>query len=600
MVVSHFGPYAFTVANQDVIRRHAPVDTVFAALATALLFLVLRHYLIAQQKAEETLRHSHDELELRVEERTRELDERRLRKRRILDAMPDGICIINQEHELEYVNPVLQREWGDAEGRKCYTYFSGGSEPCVNCCLPSVMAGKSARWEWACEGKQKTYEVIGALMREAQGSAADEKPAALYIYRDVTYQVQARKHIEEVGAKNAQQAEELRKAHAALSSRARELTTLLEVSHTLASTLQSRPLLEMILDQLKIMIDYAAAILYIAEGDGITAVAYRGALRDEQIKGLHIPLAHAPGFRKLLERREPVIVDDLYGDEDLACDIRTAGSRYFPQTLIGSRAWMGVPLMSGDRVTGMLRLDHLVPGNFSGPQARIAMAIANHAAVAIENARLYEEVRKVAVLEERQRMARDLHDSVSQSLYGIALGVHAAREQIERAPEKLNGTLEYVLSMSAMAVAEMRALVFELRPDSLEQEGLTTALAKLTDALRARTGAIVNVSLDEEPSIELAAKETLYRIAQEALQNVARHAHAGIVSLSLRCTGGWVLLEVEDDGMGFDPDGRFPGHYGLRTMYERALRLGGTLEIDSRPHQSTFVRARIPVSAAAA
>jgi signal transduction histidine kinase len=380
------------------------------------------------------------------------------------------------------------------------------------------MADITMRWEWVCEKKQKTYEVIGTIMREVSEGAAAEDAAALYIYRDVTEQSHARKRMEEVGEKNARQAEELRQAHEELSSRARELATLLSVSHSMASTLQSRPLLEVILDKLRLMLDYAAAILYIVEGDGITAVAYRGALRDEQINGLHIPLVHAPGFQSLLERRKPIIVDDLYGDEALASAIRTTGSIHFSQTLASTRAWMGVPLISGDRVTGMLRLDHFVPGYFSEHDAEIAMAIANHAAVAIENAQLYEEVHKVAVLEERQRMARDLHDSVSQALYGIALGSHAAREQVERAPEKLNATLDYVLSMSATAVAEMRALVFELRPESLEQEGLTTALAKLSDALRARTGAIVNVALEEEPPLSLSGKETLYRIAQEAMQ----------------------------------------------------------------------------------
>jgi signal transduction histidine kinase len=140
----------------------------------------------------------------------------------------------------------------------------------------------------------------------------------------------------------------------------------------------------------------------------------------------------------------------------------------------------------------------------------------------------------------------------------------------------------------------MRALVFELRPDSLAQEGLSAALSKQADALRARTGAAVNVEICEEPALSLEGKEMLYRIAQEAMQNIAKHARAARVDLHLHRQNGWVILEVYDDGVGFDAAGRYPGHYGLKTMHERALRLSGTLEIESTPQAGAVIRARIP------
>ncbi len=326
------------------------------------------------------------------------------------------------------------------------------------------------------------------------------------------------------------------------------------------------------------------------------AVAYCDPLPEEQVIGLHIPLTAAPGCRLVMERGAPIIIDDIYGSDPLAQAILAAAASTFSHTLASTRAWMAVPLMVNDRLLGMLRLDHDQPAHFSKHEADVALAIANHAAVAMENARLYAEAHKVAVLEERQRMARDLHDSVSQALYGIALGTHAAREQLERAPEKLRSTLDYVLAMSATAVAEMRALVFELRPDSLEQEGLGAALTKQADALRARTGAVVNVEVCEEPPLSSDGKEVLYRIAQEAMQNIVKHAQAANVNLRLYQQNGWATLEVCDDGVGFEPAGRYPGHYGLKTMRERALRLSGALDIDSRPHAGSVVRARIPVA----
>ena len=591
VIFTHFGPQYFMVVDQYHIHHDAPADALFAAVSTLVLYFVLRRYLTDQARSNEELRRSRDELEARVQERTRDLDAERTKLLRILDALPDGVCIVNQDYDLEYINPAMERQWGAIKGRKCYAYFAERGEPCPHCRLPSIVNGRTERWEWVSDTSGKTFDVVGATIREP-----NEDVGMLYIFHDITERVRARSRIEEMGAESARQAAELRHAHAQLSSRARELATLLEISHSISSTLQSQKLLEVILDQLKKMIDYSAAIVYWRDSDGITAVAYRGSLLEEKVVGLHIPIDFAPGFQLLLARREPIVVDDLYGEEPLARAIMLAAESHFPHTMGTSHSWMGVPLISNDRVIGMLRLDHAAIGHFSQHEAQIALAIANHAAVAMENSLLYEEAHKVAVLEERQRMARDLHDSVSQALYGIALGTHAAREQLGRSPEKLKGTLDYILAMSATAVAEMRALVFELRPDSLEQEGLTAALTKQADALQARAGVTVDLKIAEEPVISLDGKEILYRIAQEALQNVAKHAQASNVRLDLRQDGSWVLLEVLDDGVGFDTNGRFPGHYGLRSMHERALRLGGALEINSTPQAGTVVRARVPAA----
>lgn len=591
IIFDHFGPRHLMSIDNDPVLQDVPADAIFAVLSSLILFFVVRHYLIAQERVHAALRRANDVLEVRVQERTADLDAERKKLQLILDTMPDGVCIIDQNHEVAYVNPAMQRAWGPVAGRKCYAYFGDRDLPCPHCRRPQIIAGQMLTWEWNTDDGAKTYEVVGSALYNLEGATA-----TLYIFHDVTAQVHARHKIENMGKRSARQAEELRLAHTQLSSRARELAALLDISRTMASTLESQPLLAVILDQIKTMIDYHSAILYVLDGDGITAVSYRGPLSEEQVVGLHVALDAAPACRVLLERGEPVIVDDIHDDNPLAQSIAAVAHTYFSHRMASTHAWMAVPLMANDRVLGLLRLDHTQAGHFTKHEADIAMAIANQAAVALENSRLYEEAHKVAVLEERQRMARDLHDSVSQALYGIALGTHAAREQLERAPEKLHGTLDYVLAMSATAVAEMRALVFELRPDSLEQEGLGAALTKQADALRARTGAVVNVEVCEEPPLSSDGKEVLYRIAQEAMQNIVKHAQAANVNLRLYQQNGWATLEVCDDGIGFEPAGRYPGHYGLKTMRERALRLSGTLDIDSKPHTGSVVRARIPVT----
>lgn len=201
---------------------------------------------------------------------------------------------------------------------------------------------------------------------------------------------------------------------------------------------------------------------------------------------------------------------------------------------------------------------------------------------------------KVAALEERQRLARELHDSVSQALYGIALGARTARTQLERDPAKVAEPLDYVLSLAEAGLSEMRALIFELRPESLQNEGLVAALTKQADALRARHKLELVTSFCPEPGISLDAKETLYRIAQEALQNVAKHASATQVELSLQMTDERLTLEVRDNGKGFDAGREFPGHLGMKSMPERAAQIGGEFHIQSHPDAGTVITVTIP------
>jgi signal transduction histidine kinase len=142
----------------------------------------------------------------------------------------------------------------------------------------------------------------------------------------------------------------------------------------------------------------------------------------------------------------------------------------------------------------------------------------------------------------------------------------------------------------------MRALIFELRPDSLKEEGLITAITKQVESVRARHGLAVDAHLPEEPDVPLELKEAIYRIAQEALTNTVKHARAGRVGLRLTDGGQELVLEVADDGKGFETDASFPGHLGLRSMRERALNLNGSLDVESTPAQGTTIRARIPVT----
>ena len=156
--------------------------------------------------------------------------------------------------------------------------------------------------------------------------------------------------------------------------------------------------------------------------------------------------------------------------------------------------------------------------------------------------------------------------------------------------------MEYVRSLAEAGLAEMRALLFELRPESLENEGLVVALEKQVASLQARHEIEVRATLCDEPDVPLGVKEALYRIAQEALHNTVKHARAENVGLLLKQETEGIVLEVRDDGIGFDPSGSFPGHLGLESMRERAERLGGRFEIESGLGKGTRIRASVPTS----
>ncbi len=317
-------------------------------------------------------------------------------------------------------------------------------------------------------------------------------------------------------------------------------------------------------------------VVRVARGFGARTVAQLSLAHDEGIIG------------EVLRTKAPVSVANIHIDPRASTP---AAKVLEPE---GVHALLSVPIMARGEVIAVLNTFDADVRDFDEGQKRVVVALAQRAGLAIENARLYEGARTVATTEERQRMSRELHDSVSQALYGIALGARTAREHLERDPEAARAPLDYVLQLAEGGLAEMRAMIFELRPESLEKEGLVGALAKQAAALRARYGIRVDEVFDAEPTAPIAVKEALFRIAQEALNNTAKHARASHVELHLRSTGERLVAEIRDNGAGFDAHAQFPGHLGLQSMRERASHLGGDVEIISATGQGTLVRAMIP------
>jgi len=382
-----------------------------------------------------------------------------------------------------------------------------------------------------------------------------------------------------------------------IRERTRELQTLLEISRTVSSTLDLQILLGLVLDQLKTVVDYSGAAVFTLEMDKLVLQAARGPFSDGDLAQSRFVPGNAIDQLVIQEQR-PVVIGDVYGDSPLSVSFRNAIGDRLHQLGGAIRSWMAVPLIVKDEVIGLIVLDHTEPASFTQHQSDLVMTFAAHVAVAIENARLYRQSQELAALQERQKLARELHDSVSQALYGIGLGARAARKMLDLSAttnQDLVEPLEYVLSLAEAGLAEMRALIFELRPDSLENEGIVAALSKQAAALEARHQIDVAVELCPEPDLSLEAKQTLYRIAQEAINNIVKHSGASRVELTLSVDSAGAALEVSDNGVGFDPQAQYPGHLGLRSMRERAERLGGTLVVESGSNQGSRVWARLPL-----
>jgi signal transduction histidine kinase len=379
-----------------------------------------------------------------------------------------------------------------------------------------------------------------------------------------------------------------------VAERTRELSSLLEISHTVASTLQLKPLLGLILDQLKLVIDYTGSSILTVEGDALVFLDHRGPVPQEHLVRLHFPLEQLGPIWQTIATGSSILIHDVHEEAPLAQALRAAMGELLATTFQYVRSWMAVPLILRDQVIGMLVLTSSQKQAFTQGQATLALAIANQAAIAIENARLYAQAQELAAVEERQKLARELHDSVSQALYGIALGVHTAQTLLDRDPGLVAEPLEYILSLAKAGLAEMRALIFELRPESLETEGLVSALIKQAAALQARHEVPVETELCDEPDLPLTVKQELYRVAQEALHNTVKHAGASQVNVRLGRTAEALILEIRDNGSGFDPLSSFPGHLGLLSMQERVKNLAGVLSIESTPGQGTTIRARVP------
>jgi signal transduction histidine kinase len=346
------------------------------------------------------------------------------------------------------------------------------------------------------------------------------------------------------------------------------------------------PVLQKLVDAARELAGARYAAIGVPDGDGGFACFITSGMSDELVASLgDLPRTHGL-LGAILESPEP------YRTRDIRQDPRFRG--WWPRAHPSMASFLGVPIISRGTIAGAFYLTDKEDGEtFSDDDEALITTFAAHAALAIENARLHERSRELSIVEERNRLARDLHDAVTQKLFGVVLAAESGTALLERDVHQAAGQLALVRDLAREAMEELRSVIVHLRPAALESEGLAVALDKHVDVLRRLHGLQIALEVHGDAPVPAAVEGDVFRIAQEALHNALRHARAVHIAVTLRCEPGRVQLTVGDDGAGFERDAVRPRSLGLTTMAERARAAGGTLEIDTAPGAGTTVRLEV-------
>jgi signal transduction histidine kinase len=341
---------------------------------------------------------------------------------------------------------------------------------------------------------------------------------------------------------------------------------------------------------LRVLIEYTHAELFVLDGTAMVALAVRGSQRLEETAPFRIRLEGPETLLRLFNEHQPDRIADVWNTADPSAQfLRSILDDQADLLLQGVRAWMWVPVAVKDRVIGSVGVAHVEQDYFTAHHADLALTVANQAAIALINAELYEHAQALATLQERQRLAQNLHDAVNQSLFSAGLIADVLPRLWERDQDEARKSLNDLRRLTRAAQAEMRALLAELRPSAITDTDLGDLLHLLGNALSGRINIPVTVTVAKEVILPPETQVAFYRICQEALNNIAKHAKASRVDIDLKNDGAAIELCIYDDGLGFDPEQNTSehGHYGLNMMRERAETAGVRLTITSHPGHGT-------------
>jgi PAS domain S-box-containing protein len=501
-----------------------------------------------------------------------QLENERARLRTIIEKAPEAIVVMDQECHVILSNPAAESLGvraalcNPAESPlHCEVRYSKGTpgDSSESPLARSVVEGRTLKnIEMTItypDGKHRVFLGSSAPIKDRLGNIS----SAVGVFEDITQREQMEKALEQSN---------------------HDMLMLNRLGQELGSTLDLSQVLGRILDAINVLIPAENNAIWLWDEERSGWLVCRAASNSRQEQSpLNMRLRVGEGIVGwVAEHRESVAISHLTEDQRFAPGV-------YMQTGSQARSILAVPLLVRDRVAGVLTIINRTLGEFDARDRTLVETLAASAAIAVENARLHDQAMQAAVTAERNRLARDLHDAVSQTLFSASVISEALPRLLKRDPSRVERGLEQLHQLTRGALAEMRALLVELRPTVLAETDLGDLLHQLAEATMSRTRIAASVSVEAKRALPPEVQIALYRIAQEALNNVVKHARASQVTLNLCNRPEQVELRVKDDGRGFDPDCVKPGHLGLDIMRERAQSTGISLKIASQLGQGTEI-----------
>jgi signal transduction histidine kinase len=371
-----------------------------------------------------------------------------------------------------------------------------------------------------------------------------------------------------------------------------QLEALNEASMTMTAELSIDRVLQRIVDLARNLVGARYSALGVPDPNEPSTLAnfVVSGISAEESKRIGHPPVGKGLLGLLLHEPRPIRIKRLQDDP------RSAG---FCENHPDMTSFLGVPIISKGKLLGNLYLtDKLGADEFSEQDEKLIAMLASHAAIAIENARLYEQIQRLAVLEERERIAMDLHDGIIQSIYAVGLTLEYAGLLIEEQPSEARDRLQQSIDGLNQVIRDIRNYILDLRPQRFQNKSLSAGLLDLVRAFKANTFIHVDVQTSDRADNDLTPDQSigLFHITQEALANVAKHSRARNVIVNLKRQNSDILLSIQDDGRGFDlPHVQSYAGHGLRNMEDRVRALGGEFKVEAKPEQGTHIEVRLPV-----
>ena len=501
----------------------------------------------------------------------------------LFDQMTMGIAILDPDYHLLRFNST----WADYFARyhpsmalllkPGLDYFDlhPESRQVLEPLLMSVLNGETVRepaFRMITHEKTSYWNVVATpLMSE------NHITGILLVCTDITQQIEAQQGLQTALC-------DLKRSHEVIEQRVEERTselkTLITVQQALTSSLNLNEVLQIIAYEARRLTHTDVGALFLPENDGLVLAA----LSSED------PLDIAPGYRISLTNS---ITGTAFRTAQIQQVNDIAQYRHVDPNAIQKarlQSILSVPLISGTRTIGVLSVGNRVASRLGSEEERLLMLMVPSAVIALENVRRYEQASEAAVAAERGRLARDLHDAVTQTLFSASLTAEVLPRIWARDPAEGMVRLEKLRELTRGALAEMRTLLLELRPAALAEIPLGDLLRQLAEGIAGRTRIAINVSDSCVCDLQEEVKTAFYRIAQEALNNVAKHSRAQTAHISLAQSDQQIELIIWDNGIGFDPTANRANHLGLRIMVERADAIHATLNVCSKTGGGTQIR----------